>query len=400
MENSRKTHLMKNKKKKLTVIAWIVHVFLLISLYGISLFAVIALTSVEPRLIIHQVGNGGLDCTPDGKILITTTAADYTPLAPGTTIRIWNTSTGRQLRVLTCKSSHLQNWKFSPDSRLLGVHELEMLRIWDLASGKEHLHLRRDIGTSDWFDFSPDSNCLLIQRQPKALTPNAPIVFYDIGSGQELHHLDAHWNSVAWPQAFQGMVFDASGNTGATLQMLDQFSVARLFHWNLVNAARPILLHEYGISADAVALAPDLATFVTYRYAPTDKMATGFELRDMSTGNVLESMCFADGVSRHSIRLDSEGRLSFSFSSSDARGRSVAVSNWKDPVRQFGPFDHSSQVANPAKWVAGSDPTGVHLYNSDSSHEYANLTNKMDSPGFWYVRGPAQPPSIFQRTTP
>ena len=68
--------------------------------------------------------------SPDGRRLLTT-SHDYT-------VRLWDTETGRQLRVFNGHTDHVKGVAFLPDGRrgLSGADD-DTLRLWDLETGQQ-----------------------------------------------------------------------------------------------------------------------------------------------------------------------------------------------------------------------------------------------------------------------
>jgi WD40 repeat protein len=100
----------------------------------------VQLTMHVPGMIIRSVS-----FSPDGKILAM--LADLGTSLQGTkgkmvyltdwVVRLWDTTTGQELRVLKGHAHRVSTLDFSPDSRLLATGSLDhSVRIWDVATGK------------------------------------------------------------------------------------------------------------------------------------------------------------------------------------------------------------------------------------------------------------------------
>ncbi len=91
--------------------------------------------------------------SPDGQMLAAAATNDDT-------VRLWDVSNGRQIRVFPGHALQVQGLAFSPDSRLLAASSGVQVRLWDVASGGE---LRTLSGHSEQVAsvaFSPDGATL------------------------------------------------------------------------------------------------------------------------------------------------------------------------------------------------------------------------------------------------
>jgi WD40 repeat protein len=122
---------------------------------------------------------GALRFTPDGKHLLT--GGD-----DGVVIT-WDVATGREVRRFKAHQADLQALVFSPDGKtlltagniiltgdMLTLHQLDLLRVWDVASGSE---LRKFSGAATGLAFSPDSSLLVTAGTLQKHDSPAPRVF-------------------------------------------------------------------------------------------------------------------------------------------------------------------------------------------------------------------------------
>jgi eukaryotic-like serine/threonine-protein kinase len=117
--------------------------------------------AVSPRGEI--LGSGGRDCS----------------------IRLWQTASGRQVRVLEGPGSPIHSLAFSPDGRLLAAGDAECaVRVWDVATGNE---LWNATGASVALAFSPDGSLLAGAGEREGA-----VHIWDASSGQPLRNLIGH----------------------------------------------------------------------------------------------------------------------------------------------------------------------------------------------------------------
>jgi WD40 repeat protein len=129
------------------------------------------------------VGIQDITYSPDGALLATAGA--------DATARIWDASSGRQLRVLE-HPMKLNSVRFSPDGKRLATGGDDFTaKIWDVASG-ELLATLRGHGLRVWSAvFSPDGRRLATAGQ------DTTAKIWDLATGEEILTLKGHSSTVA-----------------------------------------------------------------------------------------------------------------------------------------------------------------------------------------------------------
>jgi WD40 repeat protein len=105
----------------------------------------------------HPNGLCALAISPDGKTLA---VAKY----DSGPVRLWEFATGKEITQLPARVRQQRNISFSPDGKLLLTVEPEMLRVWDISSGKVvfQMDFGRPPASSDHTAiFAPDGKSLL-----------------------------------------------------------------------------------------------------------------------------------------------------------------------------------------------------------------------------------------------
>ena len=125
--------LVEEKMKKLPGKIWL-------SVFFLFTFS-LSLTTQQAQLVVqkgHADGVKSVAFSPDGKTLASGSSDQ--------TIKIWDLTSGRELRTLVGHSENVTSVAFSPDGKILASGSWnQTIKLWDLISGQE---LRRLSGHS------------------------------------------------------------------------------------------------------------------------------------------------------------------------------------------------------------------------------------------------------------
>jgi WD40 repeat protein len=161
----------------------------------------------SPRLR-HAGAVGPVVFSPDSKTLATG--------GWDNAIRLWDTATGKQTRLLLGHRSYLVALAFSPDGKRLAsgsAHEPERLRLWDLSTGKQLWAFRPPTRHVMAVAFAPDGRTV-------ALANDAGLVMLlDAESGKERFRLQQVRNTVC------GLAFSPDGHSLAVCPDYDPVQV-------------------------------------------------------------------------------------------------------------------------------------------------------------------------------
>jgi WD40 repeat protein len=158
-------------------------------------------------MLVSAVGDGfvcSVAFSPDGKWLASGGWDDF--------IRIWDVSTGKEVRRIHAHFAMVTRVAFSPDGRTLvsrgGLDGTG--KVWDHSTGTL-LHKFTGLARINPWRFNHDSS-LAISPDSKTVAFTAPksIVLYNLGTGAELRRFDAHSYGIALAFSHDGK-FLASG---------------------------------------------------------------------------------------------------------------------------------------------------------------------------------------------
>src|SRR5262249_23733710 len=134
-------------------------------------------------------------------------------------VKIWDTTTGKEVGSFSDFTSHAKQLAFSPDGRFLAASTRgdQALLLWEVAARKETRTLPAHGKVLD-FAFSPDGQGLA------AGTADGNVVIWDFATGRELFLIHAH---AGWARALvfgpEGL-WVASAGEDRTIRLWDVFT--------------------------------------------------------------------------------------------------------------------------------------------------------------------------------
>ncbi|MEK0182010.1 beta-propeller domain-containing protein [Microcoleus anatoxicus] len=185
------------------------------------------------------------------------------------TIKIWQLSTGQELRTLTGHSSWVASVAISPDGHTLVSGSVDnTIKIWELSTGRE---LRTLTGHSSWitsFAISPDGQTLVSGSN------NGTIKIWELSTGQELRTLTGHSESVRSV---------AISPDGQTLVSVSDDKTIKIWELSTGQELRTLTGHSDYVAS--LVISPDGQTLVSGSYDKTIniwQLSTGRELRTLT----------------------------------------------------------------------------------------------------------------------
>ena len=131
-------------------------------------------------------------------------------------LKLWDVSSGREIRAFKGHRSRVNSVAFSPDGKLaLSGGNGSTLRLWDVSSGREIRTFKGHRGSVHSVAFSPDGQWALSGSHDKTLK------LWDVSSGREIRTFEGHADAVTSVAFSPDGRWALSGSYDKTLKLWD-----------------------------------------------------------------------------------------------------------------------------------------------------------------------------------
>jgi WD40 repeat protein len=186
----------------------------------------------------------------------------------GNTIAIWNFSTGKKIRTLKGHSSYVNYVVISPDGKKLASASADhTIKIWDFFTGKEIFTLKGHSSYINYLAITPDGKKLA------SASADNTIKIWDFLTGKELLTLTGHSGSV------NSLAVSSDGNKLASASADNTIKI-----WDVYTGKELLTLTGHSSAVKPLAITPDGKKLVS---ASADNE---IKIWDFSTGKEIQTL--------------------------------------------------------------------------------------------------------------
>ncbi|MEG4188954.1 WD40 repeat domain-containing protein, partial [Microcoleus sp. Pol17_C1] len=240
------------------------------------------------RLETHSDGVTSVSFSPDGKTLASASIDK--------TIKLWDVTTGKQIRTLQGHSDVVWSVSFSPDGKTLAsASDDKTIKLWDVTTGKQIRTLQGHSYRVTSVSFSPDGKTLASGSIDKT------IKLWDVTTGKQIRTLQGH-SDVVWSVSFSP--------DGKTLASASEDKTIKLWDVTTGKQIRTLQGHSYRVWS--VSFSPDGKTLASASGDNTIKLwdvTIGEEIRTWQSSSVMSVSFSPDGKTLASASEDKTIKL-------------------------------------------------------------------------------------------
>jgi WD40 repeat protein len=153
----------------------------------------------------------GVSFSPNGKLLATASADN--------TVKLWDTSTGLEIKTLTGHTNWVNDVRFSPNGNLLATCGSDrIVKLWDTSTGLEIRTLTGHTNSVYAVSFHPNGKLLATSGD------DTTVKLWDVSTGLEIKTLRGHTNSVNDVRFSPNGKLLATGSGDNTIKLWDPFT--------------------------------------------------------------------------------------------------------------------------------------------------------------------------------
>ena len=253
------------------------------------------------------------------------------------TLRLWDATTGAEIRQFAGLTSSVRSVAFSPDGRFaLSGSSDKTLRLWDMATGEE---IRQFSGHTEYVTsvaFSPDGRFGLSGSWDKTLR------LWDVKTGEEIRRFSGHSKHVTSVAFSSDGRFALSGSEDNTLRL-----------WNVVTGKEIRSFAGHIATVYSVAFSPD------GRFALSGSADKILRLWDVATGKEIRSFA-GHTTSVTSVAFSPDGRFALS-GCEDATTRIWNINTGREIAQFIGFTDGEWVTITPDGYFDASPNGAKHL---------------------------------------